>query len=52
MSKGLLKGFELFTHDLCKNDKTRALMVVVSDGRANVRITAGENAFKEALYIV
>jgi len=51
LSDGLLKGYILLTHELRMNDKTRALIVVVSDGRANVSITHGVNAFNEALTI-
>ena len=48
LSKGLLKGFEVLHNELNKNKKIKPLLVIISDGKANVSIAAGSNPFNEA----
>ncbi|HHI30595.1 magnesium chelatase [Methanosarcinales archaeon ex4572_44] len=46
LSHGILKGHELLKHELLKNTNTSPLMVLISDGRANVSIS-GKNPIEE-----
>jgi len=46
LSKGLLKGYELLKNELIKNPKIKPLLVLISDGKANVSID-GRNVFEE-----
>ncbi len=47
LSHGILKGHQLLKQELLKNRDTSPLMVLISDGRANVSIS-GKNPIEEA----
>ncbi|RLD18831.1 MAG: magnesium chelatase [Caldiserica bacterium] len=47
LSKGLLKGFEALKKELMRNSKVNPLLVLITDGKANVSISEN-NAFEEA----
>ncbi len=51
LSKGLLKGFEVLHNELNKNKKIKPLLVIISDGKANVSINGNSNPFNEAKQI-
>jgi magnesium chelatase subunit D len=51
LSKGLLKGYETLKIELNKDKKIKPLLVVISDGRANVSINKNINPFNEAKQI-
>ncbi|MEW6556075.1 MAG: putative cobaltochelatase [Elusimicrobiota bacterium] len=46
LSKGLLTGYELLQNELKKNSKIKPLLVLISDGKANVSM-GKENVFEE-----
>ncbi|MDI6890152.1 MAG: putative cobaltochelatase [Thermodesulfovibrionales bacterium] len=51
LSKGLLKGYETLKNELNKNKKIKPLLVIISDGKANVSINKNVNPFNEARQI-
>ncbi|MCK4248313.1 MAG: VWA domain-containing protein, partial [Candidatus Omnitrophica bacterium] len=48
LSKGLLKGFEILQSELNKNRKIKPLLVIISDGKANVSMNQNSDPFDEA----
>jgi len=48
LSKGLLKGYEVLRNELNKDKKIKPLLVIISDGKANVSINENSNPFNEA----
>ena len=48
LSKGLLAGYEVLRNELNKDKKIRPLLVIISDGKANVSISENSNPFNEA----
>lgn len=48
LSKGLLKGFEILRNELNKDKRISPLLVVISDGKANLSIDENLNPFEEA----
>ncbi|MEW6102231.1 MAG: putative cobaltochelatase [bacterium] len=48
LSSGLQLGFEIIKQELRKNKRLATLMVLVSDGKANVSIEKGGKPFEEA----
>ena len=48
LSKGLLAGYEVLRNELNKDKKIRPLLVIISDGKANVSINENSNPFNEA----
>lgn len=48
LSKGLLKGYEVLCNELNKNKKASVLLVIISDGKANVSINENSHPFEEA----
>jgi len=48
LSKGLLKGHEVLCNELNKDKKIKPLLVVISDGKANVSINSNYKPFDEA----
>lgn len=51
LSKGLLKGYEVLCNEMNKNKKTIPLLVIISDGKANISIDKSINPFEEAKQI-
>ncbi len=51
LSKGLLKGYEVLRSELNKNKKIASLLVVISDGKANISINKDINPLDEAKQI-
>jgi len=51
LSKGLLKGFEVLYNELKRDKKIKPLLVIISDGKANVSIDSNSNPFSEARQI-
>ena len=50
-SKGLLKAYDLIKNELKRNKEIKPLLVIISDGRANVSINDNDEAFAEVLDI-
>ena len=48
LSKGLLKGFEVLRNELNKDKKISPLLVIISDGKANLSMRKNLNPFEEA----
>lgn len=48
LSKGLLKGFEVLFNELKREKKIKPLLVIISDGKANVSINNNFHPFNEA----
>ena len=48
LSKGLLKGYEVLRSELNKNKKIALLLVIISDGKANISINKDLSPFDEA----
>lgn len=51
LSKGLLKGYEVLRNELNKDKKIQPLLVIISDGKANVSINTDSSPFNEAKQI-
>ncbi len=51
LAKGLLTGFEVLRNELNKNKRIKTLLVIISDGKANVSINNNSNPFDEAKQI-
>ena len=51
LSKGLLKGYEVLRNELKRDKKIKPLLVVISDGKANVSVIGNSNPFNEAKQI-
>jgi len=50
-SKGLWKGYQVLRGEIAKDEKIQPLLIVVSDGRANVSMGQNAEAFHEATHI-
>ncbi len=51
LSKGLLKGYEVLRNEINKDKKIKPLLVIISDGKANVSISENSNPLDEAKQI-
>ncbi|MCF6147871.1 MAG: putative cobaltochelatase [Candidatus Kuenenia sp.] len=51
LSKGLLKGFEVLRKELNKDKKAALLLVIISDGKANISMNKDVKPFDEAMRV-